>query len=515
MRHASTFFALAAAFVLTGCPKTPAPAGSAPGRAATPAKPAVTPVVVALPEPENPVVAIRLAFRTGSADDPAGKEGLAALTADVMAEGGTKKLSSSDLVRALYPMAASLYVTTDREMTVFVGRCHRDHLSAFLPILLDVLLEPRMDAKELDRLKANAINALTLRLRTSDDENLGKELLESMLGEGHPYGHPPVGKESALRSITLDDVERFRKSSFGRARLTIGIAGGYDPAVVAHVQSQLAALPEGEAIAERPAKPAAAQRNVLIATKPSPSTAVSMGFNVDVKRGDPDFHALRLAMAWFGEHRQGVGVLFREIREKRGLNYGDYAYIEEFVEERGTVFAANNVPRRHQHFEIWIRPVTSKNALFATRAALWQMDEMLEQGMTEEEFRETRDWLTGYSRLWEITTDRRLGYAIDGSFYGTPGYLDTFRKSIAKMSAAQVNDAIRRRLAGRALQIAVVTQDGEGFGQALVSGAPTYPDYGEAKPPSDVLADDPTIAAWPFEVDASRVKILPAEEAFR
>jgi len=473
-----------------------------------------TPIVVALPEPGNPVVSIRLVFRSGSADDPKGKEGLADLTATVMADGGTAKLAAADLVRALYPMAADLYSTTDREMTVFVGRCHRDHLSVFLPLLADVLLEPRLDPKEFERLRTDAVNDLTLRLRTSDDENLGKELVEAMLAPSHGYGHPSIGTESGLTSITLDDVKAFRKKAFGAGRLTIGIAGGYDPTVFQAFQQRLAGLPPGDPLATPAPLPVAAERNILIVEKPTASSAVSMGFNIDVKRGDPDFFELRMAMAWFGEHRQGVGRLFNEIREKRGLNYGNYAYAEDFVEQGGTVFARNNIARRHQHFEMWIRPVENKNALFATRAALWQFDTLLKNGMGDDAFREMRDWLQGYSRLWELTTDRRLGYAIDGVYYETPAYLDTFRKSLAKMTAAQVNDAVRRRLSGKSLQIAIVTQDGGAFRDAIVGNKPTPAVY-ESKPPEDVLKDDKTIEAWPFDVTADRVKVMKVEEAFK
>ena len=45
-----------------------------------------------MPSP-SPLVAVRLLFRVGSQDDPRGKEGLAALTAAMVAEGGTKELA--------------------------------------------------------------------------------------------------------------------------------------------------------------------------------------------------------------------------------------------------------------------------------------------------------------------------------------------------------------------------------------------------------------------------------------
>ena len=34
--------------------------------------------------------------------------------------------------------------------------------------------------------------------------------------------------------------------------------------------------------------------------------------------------------SYFGPHRVSGGRLFQRIREMRGINYGDYAYIEYF-----------------------------------------------------------------------------------------------------------------------------------------------------------------------------------------
>src|SRR5262249_20855347 len=61
-----------------------------------------------LPSPSSPLVALRLVFRVGSQDDPPGKEGLAALTAAMVAEGGTKELTYDQVLERFYPMSASL-----------------------------------------------------------------------------------------------------------------------------------------------------------------------------------------------------------------------------------------------------------------------------------------------------------------------------------------------------------------------------------------------------------------------
>jgi len=82
--------------------------------------------VVALPSASSPLVAIRLQFNAGSIYDPAGKEGLAALTGLMIGQAGTQKRSYTDLLEALYPMAASINASTDREVTLISGLVHRD-----------------------------------------------------------------------------------------------------------------------------------------------------------------------------------------------------------------------------------------------------------------------------------------------------------------------------------------------------------------------------------------------------
>ncbi len=60
-----------------------------------------------LSSPSNPLVAFRVVLRAGSQNDPPGKEGLAALTAAMVAEGGTKSLTYDQILARFYPMAAA------------------------------------------------------------------------------------------------------------------------------------------------------------------------------------------------------------------------------------------------------------------------------------------------------------------------------------------------------------------------------------------------------------------------
>jgi len=104
-----------------------------------------------LPSPGSSLVALRILVETGAAYDPAGKEGLASLTATTMAEGGTPELTYSQVIEALYPTAAEIRVGVDKEVIVFSGTVHRDKLAEFYGIMKDVVLTPRFDPEDFER----------------------------------------------------------------------------------------------------------------------------------------------------------------------------------------------------------------------------------------------------------------------------------------------------------------------------------------------------------------------------
>ncbi|MEZ4468388.1 MAG: pitrilysin family protein, partial [bacterium] len=368
------------------------------GCGAAPARDEVTatagPRFVVQTAPQNPLVAVRLVFEVGAIDDPAGKEGLAALTGALIGEAGSKARTYAELLDALYPMAAGINVQVDRELTTLSGTVHRDNLDAYVDLLLDQVLTPRFDPADFSRLRDRATDALTKTLRSEDDEALGKEALELALYGGHPYGHPVVGTAAGLAAVTLDDVRAFHARHFTQARLVVGLGGGVPADLEARLRKRLAALPAaGEPRAPLPATPALAGQHLLLVDKPGRSTAISIGHPLPITRAHPDFIPLFLAASYLGEHRTFNGVLMQNMRGKRGLNYGDYAYVEAFVQDGWSTLPLPNILRRQQRFEIWVRPVPADKAGFALRQALYETSRLLRDGIPEAGFEETRDYL--------------------------------------------------------------------------------------------------------------------------
>jgi zinc protease len=213
-----------ATLALAGCGRTPAP------------PPTATEVsnVVLLPVAADPTISLSVQFAVGSQDDPPGKEGLAFLTGQMLADASTETHSLDEILAALYPLAARYDIRVDRERSTLTGRVHRDNLDAYLDLYTDALLRPKFDPADFERVKSDAINYLTNTLRYSSDEELGKAALNEFVFRGTPYAHPTEGTVAGLRAVTLDDVRAFYRQHYTASNMLLGVGGGFDDALVTH-----------------------------------------------------------------------------------------------------------------------------------------------------------------------------------------------------------------------------------------------------------------------------------------
>ncbi|MFI5173373.1 MAG: M16 family metallopeptidase [Terriglobia bacterium] len=472
------------------------------------------PLMVELHSTNSPLISFRILLHAGSINDPKGKEGLNALTALMIGQGGTKDMTYKQIVDALYPWAASISPQSDKEVTVFIANIHRDNLQKFYRIFANLLLQPRFDESDFKRNKDELLNYLQNTLRFNDDEDLGKQSLEAMIYANHPYGHTPEGTVDGLKSITLDDVKAYYKKVYTRDNITLGIAGGYTPEFVRGMKADFAKLPPGKVAAVTLPKPAPIKDlQIDVVKKENRATALSFGCPVDVTRADKDFYALMVASSYLGEHRTQNGVLFNYIRGLRGLNYGDYAYIENFIQDGGSTFPVPNIPRRHQFFSVWIRPVEPQNAHFALRAALFQVQQLVAKGLTKEQFEQQRRFLLNYSKLWNQTLSRRLGTLLDSKFYGIDYFPDRVDRELKALKVEDVNAAIKKHLQDKNFDVTIITRDAEPLKTALAENTPSPIQY--AGPVSDeVLRDDKVLVGLKLNVNPDKLRVVPASELF-
>ena len=467
---------------------------------------------ILIPSPESPLVSVRLMFRVGSIHDPEGKEGLTALTGLMMGQSGTRSRSYADLVDALYPMAASFEVNTDREVTVIHGEVHRDNFDAFADLLAEAVTTPGFSTSDFERHREQLSSYLTTTLRATNDELLGLEMMQQVLFEDHPYGHSPAGTVAGLANITLEDVKAHYGKHFTESNLAVGMAGGFNDEQRERFLGKLNRLPSGQpSVVELPEPAAIEGRNFTLVAKVTDSVGIHLGYPLPINRSHPDYFPLMLANSFLGEHRTFHGRLMQQLRGKRGLNYGDYSYIEYYELPPFTNTPTPGVPRRQQYFSVWIRPVVPDTAHFALRNALHEVQRLVEQGMTAEEFELTRDYLVNYSKLWAQTMAERLGFMMDSHFYGTEYFIDEIDARLKVLTLEQVNAAVKKYIRADDYRAVFVTNNAADVKAYLESDEPSPMTY-NASPGDDVLEADKTIEK--LVVEPSSIEIVEVGTLF-
>ena len=462
-----------------------------------------------------PQIRFKLLFTAGCAQDPQGKEGLAALTAAMVARAGSKDRKIDEISKLVFPMAGSFGDQVDKEMTSFTGSIHQDNWKKFIDIALPQLLAPGFREEDFRRLKDAQKNALQLDLKDNNEEEFGKERLQTNVFAGTPYGHPVLGTVKGIEAITLEDVKIFWKTAYTQGALKVGIAGNVSEDMIADLSDAVSKLPAGAGlpataaiVGKRPSGMA-----VEIIEKNTRATAISFGLPIAVTRAHADYPALWVAKTWLGEHRASNSHLYQRIREERGMNYGDYAYIEAFPRGMFQFFPDPNLGRRAQLFEVWIRPVAPENAHMALRIALFELGKLVDSGLNKDEFETTRDYLMKNVFVMTATQNQQLGYAMDSQWYGVPEFTKMMRDALGKMTAADVNAAIKKHLSAKDLSVVFITKDAAGLKAKLLSDEFSPIKYDGQKSRA-LLDEDQLIGNLKLGIKPEAVTITAAEKAF-
>jgi zinc protease len=397
----------------------------------------------------------------GSAYDPLGQEGLAYLTASALVQAGAGSRSADQIRESLHPTGSAFEVLVDREWISLRLECHRDHAQQCAELFTDVLTAPRFAEDDVLRLRDEQLSDLQEEL-LSDEERLGLEAMEMTLYEGHPYGHPAQGRAGVLPLLGVEDLATFYRDHFVRRSVFVGVAGDLPEGLAGYVAQQLERVPGAlpRALVLRDPVPSA-HRTLLAIDTGSPSTGFYLAHPVQLDRNHPDFPALMVATTALGAHRESFGRLFRKLRAEHGLNYGDYAYIEPYVERQDSQLPDQGVLRRQNRFVVWLRPTSVDQGSFALKLAIEELERWVKEGLEPQEFDAIVSHLQQGRPLLASDPGRRLAYALDAAATGTPNLLEL---PLQGLTREQVNEAIVRHIDPARLQIVAVS----GEARALV-----------------------------------------------
>lgn len=323
-----------------------------------------------------PLIAVEFAFRGGAAQDADGKSGTATMLAALLDE-GAGELDAQAFQEKLEENAVELHFSAQRDSLDGSLKTLRDKRDEAFELLRLSLNEARLDSEPVERIRQQIL--ARIRRDSTDPGDVAYETFVKTAFPGHPYGRRPIGTEESIASITREDIAAFRDANFARANLVVSVVGAIDATTLGPALDRIF----GDLPSEPKLKPVTdvEPRNIgktEIIEMDIPQTTIVFGRG-GLTRSDPDY-----IPAVVMNHILGGGTftsrLFNEVREKRGLAYSVYSYLDP-MEHAGIL--GGGVATKNERAAEAMQIIESEFARFA------------KDGPTDEELAKAKKYLTG------------------------------------------------------------------------------------------------------------------------
>lgn len=275
--------------------------------------------VMLLEKHEVPLVQIALLVRAGSVNDPAGKEGLAAMTAQMMTEGAGAR-DALALADAIDFLGADINASAGLHRMDVSMFAPLSKLDSALALMADVALHPAFPRGELERKQKQWLTTL---LQWRDEPNaLASVMFSSTLYGAHPYGRPGIGTEASIRALTVDDLRRFHAAAFTSNNASLIVVGDVDRrSITRRLERAFGRWRKGKETA--PSLPMMHQvesTSVTLVDKPGAAQTVIRVGRIGVPRITEDYWALVVMNTILGG--SFTSRLNQNLRETHGYTYG-------------------------------------------------------------------------------------------------------------------------------------------------------------------------------------------------
>ncbi len=326
---------------------------------------------------ELPIMRFHLLVPGGGAYDPAGKEGVAELTAALLDQGTTTR-SAEELAREVEFLGGALGGNAGTDFSTVTGEFLSKDLDAGLDLFSDVVLRPSFPPDELRRAQGLALAGIVA--SRENPAAIAEVCFARYVYGGHPYGHLSQGTEASLKRLQRGDVQAFYTRHYVPERAVLVVIGdAATDALFAKIEQAFGGWRRGSGTLTHPPAPTRITgRHILLVDKPDATqTHIRIGTSA-IARTDPAFVAANVTSNILGG---GFGSrLIDELRVKRSLTYGAWSG-----------FAARQVPGDFR-VGTFTKVETTGEAL---QVALDVLQKFATGGATTEELARSQSLLTG------------------------------------------------------------------------------------------------------------------------
>lgn len=396
--------------------------------------------VIVSPVRKLPVVTALLIADAGASAEPAGRDGIANITARGLLE-GTLRRDGNALIEGFEHLGAGVFAGADWDTASIGLTVLRSRLAESLALFGEVMLEPSFPERGIGRVRAERLADL-LQMRT-EPRGLADEMFARFVYDPMSrYARPEDGGPETVGTLTRDDAERFYQARYRPGGSTLVLVGDVSVAEgLAFAQRTLGAWRGTADPSAVPSDaPARSTRAVhLVRKEDAPQSELRIG-HVGLARTHPDYFPVLVMNAVLG------GLFSSRInlnlREAHAYTYGAFS---GFAWRRGSgPFVVSTAVRSD---------VTAN----AAREVLAEIDRLRAGPVSESELSLATSYLGGVFPIKYETTDAIARALAALVAYGLPfDYFDRYRDHIRAVTRDGVLAAAQQHLHPSALQLVVV-----------------------------------------------------------
>jgi zinc protease len=276
--------------------------------------------VVVIDRPGTPLVTAQLVIKNGAEVDPPELAGIGNMLADLVTK-GTAKRDATQIAEEIEALGGSLYSSARWDSTRIGVDVMSPKIGPALDILADVVRRPTFKADEIDRLRQQTLDDLTVEL--GEPGSIARYVAARITFGDAPYGKPLAGTPETIARIDRDDFLKYHGRWY-RPDNAILVIGGDIRSINAFALAQRYFGDWKRPAEELPKLPtpqpvAAAGQRVVVVDKPDAGQAAVMVARSGIERTNPDYFRGLVANSVLNGYS---GRLNQEIRIKRGLSYG-------------------------------------------------------------------------------------------------------------------------------------------------------------------------------------------------
>lgn len=278
---------------------------------------------------ELPLVYFDITIKGGHYHDPIEMAGAADLLADLMTE-GTQTKTPAELEEAIGLLGASINVYAGQEEITISASCLARNFDETFALVKEILLEPRWDEKEYDRLKQALITRL--KGREASPTAVASTVYSRLIyGENHIMGYSTIGTAETAENIALDDLKDYYNANFSPAVASFHVAGNVSQGEVLAQLNDFSWGSKDVQLASYSLPEVNNAGNLYFIDFPGAKQSVLYIGQLAISGVNPEFNEATYANEKLGGGSSGQ--LFQTLRIEKGYTYGAYSFAPQTIEK--------------------------------------------------------------------------------------------------------------------------------------------------------------------------------------